>query len=101
MSADWTIFEIAAQVQLASHSSREVERILIAARAPVQDTAMLLSEIGNLALAHESVLRRLRDTVSPQDPSLEIAEKLAAHWWLLSTALVAKISELETEEIGP
>jgi hypothetical protein len=93
MMSEWTIFEIAEQVQLASRMSREVEDALSASDASLR-VSVLLHEIGGLASAHERVLARLRDEFGPFDPALEIADKLADHWRLLSTALIAKMSEL-------
>jgi hypothetical protein len=94
MMGNWTIWEIAEQVQLAARMSREVEDNLVAPDI-VRSAAVLLDEISRIASAHERVLIGLRDQVSPFDPSLEIAEKLADHWRLLSTALAARIAELE------
>lgn len=94
MMGNWTIWEIAEQVQLAARMSREVEDNLVAPDT-MRPAAVLLEEISHIASEHERVLARLSVEVSPLDPSLEIAEKLADHWRLLSTALAARITELE------
>lgn len=68
---DWTIFQIAEQVQMAA----------------------LLNEIRALASAHERVSARMRCELAPFDPAIEIAERLTDHWGLLSTTLIARLGE--------
>jgi hypothetical protein len=62
----------------------------------MQAVGLLLAEIGHCALAHDRVLQ-LSDELSPLDPMLEIAVKLALHWAGLSSALVSKMGEPQAQ----
>lgn len=99
MPNDCVMF-IAEQVALASRKSREVEAACSAPETSLQQAGLMFADIGNLALAHQRSLMRLRDELSPFDPLLDAAERLGGHWERLSTTLMFKIAELQAEAVA-
>jgi hypothetical protein len=97
MASNWTILHIAEQVALASRRSKEVEDTVDAPDSTLQAAGLLLADIEHHALVHERLLTQLRNEMSPLNPLLEIAEKIALHWANLSAVMVCKVGELQAE----